>query len=353
MARRAHLVGAWPGRDPEHAMVLALDRLAPHLDRMSDGETGDRHLWVTPPIEKFRANPDVELVRDGDWSDYENVASFRVREGHTLDPDNIRLPYALAFENSFPSFLVLRERYGRPDLRFQVGIPVPIDLALYSFGEVVFADPTILEACTVATVRPMERIQEQGGDDVVFQLETVVALVAVAQAPDEAQEGVAAQMAAGFIDLAARMPEGSRFGIHLCLGDFHHRAYGNMRDVRPLVLLANAISAGWPEGRVLEFVHAPFAAAAEPPISDETFYEPLRSLALPSGTRFVAGFLHESLDTGAHRELLARIERLTGREVDVAAACGLGRRDTDEEAFEQMRETVALLETPMASTTGG
>jgi hypothetical protein len=223
MARRAHLVGAWPGRDPEHAMEMALRRLAPYLDRMTDGETGDRHLWVTPAIEKFRANPDVEIVRDGDWSDYEQVAVFRVRDGATLDPDNIRLPYALAFENSFPSFLVLRERFDRPDLRFQVGIPLPIDLALYAFGDAAMTDPSILEACTVATARPIERIRDQGGDDVVFQLETVVGLVAVAQAPDEAQEGVAAQMAGGIVDLAARAPEGTRFGIHLCLGDFHHR----------------------------------------------------------------------------------------------------------------------------------
>ena len=81
------------------------------------------------------------------------------------------------------------------------------------------------------------------------------------------------------------------------------------------------------------------------------FYAPLTDLALPAETRFIAGFLHESLDTAAHRELLGRIERLTGREVDVAAACGLGRRDTDEEAFEQMRETAALLEEPAAGAT--
>jgi hypothetical protein len=334
-------------------MELALTRLAPHLDRMTDGETGDRHLWITPAIEKFRAHPDVEIVHDGGWTDYDDLALFRVREGHTLHADTVRLPYALAFENSFPSFLVLRERFGRPDLRFQVGLPMPIDHALYSFGEVVFADPSILEACTAATAGQIERIAAQGGDDVVFQLETVVALVAVAQAPDEAQEGTAAQMAAGFVDLASRAPEGTRFGIHLCLGDFHHKAYGNMRDVRPLVLLANAIAAGWPSGRILEFVHAPFAAAAEPPIPDEAFYAPLSGLDLPPDTRFIAGFLHESLDTDAHRELLARIERLTGREVDVAAACGLGRRATDEEAFDQMRETTALLETPVAQTTGG
>jgi len=350
MARRAHLVGAWPGRGPEHAMVTALDRLAPYLDRITDGETGDRHLWVTPALEKFRANPEVELVQDGDWSDYEHVARWRVRDGVTLDPEKIRFHYAPAFENSFPSFLVLRERYGRPDLRFQVGIPLPLDVAVYGFGEAAFADRSILEACTVATVRDMQRIHEQGGDDVVFQLETVIGLVAVAQAPDEGQQGTAEQMAGAMIDVARRMPEGTRFGMHLCLGDFHHTAYGNMRDVRPLVLLANAIAAGWPEGRVLEYVHAPFAAAKEPPIPEESFYEPLRDLALPADTRFIAGFLHEKLDTDAHRELLARIERLTGREVDVAAACGLGRRDSDEEAFEQMRETAALLDTPLTTT---
>ena len=346
MGRRTHLVGAWPGRGPEHAMDQALSRLAPYLDRLSDGETGDRHLWCTPVIEKLRANPDVELLRDGDWSDYDHVAQWKVRDGHTLDPANLRMHYALAFRNSYPSFRILREDHGRPDLRFQVGIVAPIDLAIYAFGEAAFADPSILEGWQVATVRDIEEIHAEAGDDVVFQIETVVALVAIAQADDNAQPAVAAQMAETMLDTIRRSPAGARFGIHLCLGDFHHTAYGGMRDVRPLVLLANAIAAGFPDDRVLEFVHAPFAAAKEPPIAEESFYEPLSELALPDDTRFIAGFLHESLDTDAHRELLARIERLTGREVDVAAACGLGRRDSDEEAFEQMREAAALLGEP-------
>jgi hypothetical protein len=350
MARRTHLVGAWPGRGPEHAIEQALDRLAPHLDRCSDGETGDRHLWCTPIIEKLRANPDVEIVRDGDWSDYEHVAQWRVRDGVTMDPDNFRMHYELAFRNAYPSFRVLRERYGRPDLRFQVGIVAPIDVALYAFGDAAFADPSILEACQAATVREIAAIHAEAGDDVVFQLETVVALVAIAQAEDAAQEAVAAQMAGTMLDTVGRSPAGARFGMHLCLGDFHHTAYGNMRDARPIVLLANAIAAGFPSDRVLEFVHAPFAAAKEPPIADEAFYAPLADLRLPEDTRFIAGFLHETLDTDAHRELLARIERLARREVDVAAACGLGRRDSDDEAFAQMRETAALLETPMTTT---
>ena len=41
-----------------------------------------------------------------------------------------------------------------------------------------------------------------------------------------------------------------------------------------------------------------------------------------------------------------RLDRISD---GVAAACGLGRRDSDEEAFDQMRETVALLEEPSTS----
>lgn len=327
-------------------MQIALDHLAPYLDRMTDGETGDRQLWITPAMEHFRANPDVEMVHDGDWSDYENGARWRVRDGMTLEPENIRLHYALAFKNSFPSFKVLRERYGRTDMRFQAGIPAPLDLAVDSFGEAAFADPGILDACITASVREIKTIHADGGDDVVFQLETVTALMAVARAADEAQEHVASQMAETLIDVGRRSPDGTRFGTHLCLGDFHHKAYGSMRDARPLVLLANAIAAGWPEGRVLDYVHAPFAAAAEPPVADEEFYAPLAALRLPETTRFVAGFIHESLDLGQHRELLARIERLAGREVDVAAACGLGRRPTPDQAWDAMRKAVALIENP-------
>jgi hypothetical protein len=349
MTRRAHLVGAWPGRDPEHAMETALTHLAPHLDRMTDGETGDRHLWITPAIDTFRVNPDVEMIHDGEWTDYDDTALWKVKDGVTMNPDNIGLRYALAFQGSYPAFQALRRRFDRDDLRFQVGIPAPIDVAIYTFGEAAFADPQILDASTSATTREIAAIGELGGEDVVFQIETVVALVAVAQAADGEQREAAARMAQTIADVARRSPERTSFGIHLCLGDFHHKAYGNMRDVRPIVLLANALAEAWPAGRQLVYVHAPFAAAAEPPIPEESFYEPLAELALPDDVRFIAGFLHESLDLAAHRELLARIERLTGREVDVSSACGLGRRPSAEEAFQAMRDAAELIQAPTAA----
>jgi hypothetical protein len=346
MSRRAHLVGAWPGRNPEHAMETALDHLAPFLDRMSDGETGDRSLWVTSGIDTFRANPDVEMLHDGTWTSYEDTARWAVREGGTLDPANIRLHYRNAFERSYPAFQVLRERYDRPDLRFQVGIPAPMDLAVYTFGPAAFGDPSIGAACAEATLREVAEIAARADDDVVFQIETVLALVAAAREPEPAaQAEVARQFAGGLTDFVARAPEGTHWGIHLCLGDFHHRAYGNMTDTGALVALANALAAGWPVGRTLDYIHVPFAAASEPPVVDEAFYAPLRQLRLPDDVRLVAGFLHEKLDHEAHKALMARIEEHVGRRVDIAAACGLGRRDDPNEAFLAMRETTALIET--------
>ena len=50
------------------------------------------------------------------------------------------------------------------------------------------------------------------------------------------------------------------------------------------------------DGRTFDYLHAPFAAAAEPPIAKEAFYTPLEQLRLPEHVRFIAGFLHEKLD---------------------------------------------------------
>lgn len=347
MSRRAHLVGAWPGRNPDHAMETALTQVGPYLDRITDGETGDRDIWVTASLDMLRSNPDVEIVKDGDWATYERTANWKVKDGHKLDPANIRLPYVYAFERSYPSFKNLRERFELPDLRFQVGIPAPIDFTIYAFQSAAFQDPSLIEAVTEAAVREITKIVERADDpaDIVFQIETVVALVALAQETDPGkQQGMLEQFTEGMLRVVAGAPEGTHWGFHLCLGDYNHTAYGKMTDARALVDLSNKLAADFPAGRTLDFIHVPFAAAKEPPVEGDEFYAPLSGLDIPEQVRFVAGFVHEKLDHAQHRELLARIEGLTGREVDISQACGLARRDTDEEAFEAMREAVALTE---------
>ncbi len=286
MGRRAHLVGSIPGATAAEAMEAALDRLAPYLLTLSDGETGPRSWWVGACIRNFHGNPDVELAASGrgDFSSYQDVPQFRLRDGATLDAGNVEacLPYERAFADSYPVFRDLRVKYGRLDLPFQVGIPGQLDLSVDTFGFETGFDPRYYQPCLEATIAQVGKIAAAGGDDVVFQLETPAALIAVAGAGDQAAAGTARQMANLTVQLPASVPEGARFGVHLCLGDLNHKALAGLQDITPAVLVANELAAAWPSGRTLEFIHVPFAAAEEPPSFDPAFYEPLSPSTSPT-----------------------------------------------------------------------
>jgi len=346
MARRAHLVGSIPGANAADAMEAALDKLAPYLLTLSDGETGPRAWWIGACIRNLADNPDVELapVGRGDFSSYEDVPQFRLRDDATLDATNLEacLPYEQAFAESYPTFLELRTKHGRPDLPFQVGIPGQLDLAVDAFGFRNGFDPRYYRPSLEATLSQVNKIAAAGGD-VVIQLETPAALIAVASGDDAAAEGTARHVAGLTVQLPAAVPEGTRFGVHLCLGDLNHKSLASMRDVRPAVLVANEIAAAWPSGRPLEFIHMPFAAAEQPPSFDPAFYEPLRRLDIPESVRFVAGCIHESLSGDRQVELLRMIEDRLGREADVAAACGLGRRPDVAQAWDAMEKALLLV----------
>lgn len=328
MAGLAHLVGSIPSATPDEAMRVALERLGPCLRWLPDGETGPRRNWIIHIIESLRAHPDLEVVRDGGWTDYEDIPRFRIRRGHRLAGESLDFGHTTAFETSFPVFRQLVAESGRDDVAFQVGMPGDFDMALFTLG------PTgpfrHREPFTDAVLTEIRDIHAQAGDRVVFQLEVPAELVFVARMPPLAQPAMASYLARGITDLAAGAPEGARFGIHLCLGDMNHRALGRMRDVSPLVHLTNAIGTRWPAGRPLEFVHAPFAAAAEPPPNQRAFYQPLEGLRLDPAVAFIAGFVHEDLPLHAQQALHDHLARLLARPVGVATSCGLGRREPDD-----------------------
>src|SRR3546814_786973 len=77
--RFAHLVGSIPASDGAAAMKLAKDELGSHLRWLPDGETGDRQDWVASIIDGLRTHPDLELSKEGDWSDYDSTPRFRIR----------------------------------------------------------------------------------------------------------------------------------------------------------------------------------------------------------------------------------------------------------------------------------
>jgi hypothetical protein len=296
------------------------------LTSMPDGETGDRERWIAHIAEGLRSHPDLEVWHDGRWTAYDDVLDFRVRHGHRLRSASLDLRHVAPHRDGRRVLDELGAEGAVPaDVAFQVGLPGDLDLAMFLMGRRgglvhrrAFADALLDE---------IRQIHVADGAEVVFQLEIPLELVLVASAPAPLRLTIARRLAPGIVDLARRAPAGARFGLHLCLGDLEHRALAHPADAGPAVILANAVAERWPTGRPLEFVHVPLAAGGEPPSLDPQAYEPLGRLRLPVGTHLVAGFLHEGRTSAEHRTILAAIEAAVGHEVDVAASCGLARRD--------------------------
>lgn len=326
--RATMLVGSIPGSDTRAAVELALAELGPTLLCLPDGETGARSQWVASIIDALRHHPGVELKRDGQWNDYGDRPRYRVRRGARLDPDQLQLGYAISQRESQPIVQDLATRYGLHHPTLQVGIASGFDLALLAFG------PTgalrYRHAFNKATGREIRSIRNTCGDDVLFQIELPAELVFASRTPRMAQRAVTRWMAGVSVELAVLADAGTRFGIHLCFGDLHHRALMTMgSSCTATVGLANAIAERWPPHVELSYMHIPLAAGDQAPSLNASYYAALRDLSLPTRTRLVAGFVHDALSADELVRVLQLVESAAGRRVDIAAPCGLGRRDID------------------------
>jgi hypothetical protein len=337
--REAHLVGSLPGSTPAAAMATALQILGPHLRTLPDGETGERRNWIISIVEALREHPDLELRKPGDWSDYDKTPVLKIRRGRTLYGATLNFGHVEAVRESLPEFEQAKAAAGRPDLEFQEGVPGDFDLAMFTLGP--FGALRHRRPFTEATLAEIRDVRALTGSGTLFQIEVPAELVLLAKAPPAARPGLARLLAKPAIELASAAPAGTRFGVHLCLGDMNNRAFATMADVSPLVLLANAILRGWPDGRRLDLLHAPFAAADRPATTDPAFYRPLKGLQLPVSVRFAAGFAHEAQSLAEQRTIRSVIDGLLHREVAIAAACGLGRR-SEADGRAVLERTAAL-----------
>jgi hypothetical protein len=332
--RKLHFVGTMPQfANAKAALSWELDEISEHLDRVHGGETGPRSQWFVPVVKELKRLPQVATVRSGDWTGYDDVDRLKVPFGARLRPEDVPLRFA---EHALEELEVLGE-LGTP-LPLQVGVPGYLDLALFTFGPagVVRHGRTFLRA----VAGELARIRA-ASDNVVFQLEVPAALIAVLSAPAPLRPLMADVMARLVTAQVRSAPEGSRFGVHLCLGDMGHKALKQLKDTGPLVLLANALVRRWPAGRSLEFVHLPMSGGDVPPTTAPEFYAPLRRIG--PNVHVIAGVAHEEQPYEDQLVVRRLVEEALGRRVDIATSCGLGRRTT-EAAVRATESMLALLD---------
>ena len=291
--RRVHLVGTIPAEDARAALGLVNQTVGANtVDWLPDGETGRRQNWIGRIIESLRDHPDLTVVKDGDWSDYESTPGFKVKRGHTFD--HVELDYFHHFEESWPVFQEIRSEIGRPDLAFQVGIPGPIDIAFAAFGFNPVLGFRHSGPFEDATVDDITRIHNAAGDEVVFQMEIPIEVEIANRVPAPVRKLGVGWLARRILRLIERAPSGTRWGFHLCVGDMNNKSFSQLRDATTLAVLTDALIDRFPEGRKLDFVHLPLAHGSEPPTLNEAFYAPLSRMSVPPDIRLIAGFAHES-----------------------------------------------------------
>lgn len=326
--RRVHLVGTVPAESTKQALTLVSETVGDRItDWLPDGETGNRKNWIGRLVESLGTHPDLELAKEGDWSDYESTPGFKVKKDHEFT--SVDLDYFEHFEASWPEFQEARSDLGRPDLAFQVGIPGPVDVSFAAFGFNPLAGFKHAKPFEEATVREIEKIHASAGDQVVYQLEVPIEVEVINRLPSPLRAQGARWLARKVLRVVEGSPQGSRWGFHLCVGDMNNKAFSKLRDTGTVTHLANALVSQFPSERKLEFVHMPLAHGSIPPTTDPKFYAPLMNLHLPAEVRLIAGLSHERQSREDQEKVRSIVEVMVGHPVDIAASCGLGRRDPE------------------------
>lgn len=249
-ARYTHLIGALTAPSAGEAMTIALQYLGPTLLSLPDGENPTkqfptRHLWVQPELERIpelagvvNRNPQAGMTG------YDDTYWYSAERPLSADDFAPVVILRRAFEQTYPTFLEVRDRYRLPGLRYQIGTPAALDLAFFTFHEAGLAS-ALHDPITDAKAAQVRAVHAQA-PGVVFQMETPWSVRMVASSEDAAK--TAEYAASMLVALPQRCP-GTIWGIHLCDGDWFHKEMIEPGSALPLVLLANEIAAQWPACR--------------------------------------------------------------------------------------------------------
>lgn len=344
---QTHLVGSLPFADAREAMGESLDRLGRTLPYVPDGETGERKDFIVHLGERMSRNPGLVStpIRFRFFGMDEDTYRLRVRRDKQLGFPLGELGYYRDWEASLELYRDMREKYGRPELKYQMSIATALSIA-----PMFFRNPLDIRR-VIGPMRDGLRAEiaaavEKDRESLVVQLDapgeqTFVAL-AERYAPPLAPT-VARRMAGQIVGLAVGVPEDVPLGVHLCLGNASNRRGITPRTASSIVRLANECVAAFEGVRRLDFLHIPIVDTSDP-----RHFAPLKTLRLPEPTRLIAGMVYED-GHEANQTRLRLTAEVLGFTPDVACACGMGRRTSDI-ARSLLDEMLALAsETQLAS----
>lgn len=345
--RNVLLVGSLPFEDEHTAMNLSMDILRDKLHSIPDGEVGEkserypmghRTAWIQSIIDLCEEDTDSwKVIKQGERNEkglpvsYEKVIKLHPKLPPNKMLEKLDFKWVEYFKRSYPIFKKLRQEKQQDSLKFQVGLPTGLVIAMTMMKPLtairyaaVFNQRIAYEANEIL------KLADPG--DVVFQIEVPGELAMAYKLP----KFLVSLSVQTIIGLANKINVAPSFGIHICFGDLNNEALTQAKTLNKMVHFTNKLVQKWPATHQLDYIHFPLAEASDPPPMDAAYYKVLKNINMPDGARFIAGFIHEKRTYEEHKVILETLENTRGHRVDVACSCGLGRR-TPEVAMELIK----------------
>ena len=312
--------------------------------------------WIIDWLDGLREREPLELLLDGDSSDYRTMPAYRRRKGTSIRPADV----APGRAGEVKAMLAARRRLGAVSLPpLQVSMPAPLDLCLFAFGvpavemgrlpvgpalRAIGAALRHLPAFVEAVVGEIEEIQklaDEAGEEVVVQLESPAVMVAYDRAPRVLWPVVTWWLARHSGSIVAAAPPHTRFIFHKwCHGDLGHKPITRLRDLAPFVAFSNALARRLVRvERALPALHVALCDGETPPSVDPVDYTPLAEL--DEGFELIAGLVDERHPESSRVALRLTEQAIKRRVYAVSASCGLGRR-TEADAAANIALAVEL-----------
>ena len=302
-------------------------RLGHALQRIPDGETGERLGWLEWLGPYLAAHPLLEAVSSaGDWRNETAPDKWKHRTWYTLkdgadaaDVTFSDIGYARHAIASFADFAKAGASGALPaHVRFMIAIPSPFNVVNHYFPpdrraalEPRWEAGLLQDIEEIAAALPHDRIAIQW--DCAHDM----------QAYDGARECWFEPANPGIVERLVRIgnavPADIEMGYHLCYGSFGGKRFVEPKDMGAMVDLANKVSAGL--SRNLHWLHMPVPVARD----DDAYFAPLDGLEARPETRLYLGLIHDTDgEEGTERRMAAASRHLSS--YGVATECGFGRR---------------------------
>jgi hypothetical protein len=327
MPRDVHLVGSVPGADAAEVFERVSAALGSRLQRIPDGETGERQDWIVW-LEKVFADS-AALEKSDEVFRLHATATprirYRLRPGRTAaDVTFDNLFYADIAERSYRDFARLK-RVGKipAHCRFQIDL-VPAHSVIWLFLTDSLHAP-VDPIYNAALKREIDKIAARlPHDEIAIQFDVASAVFARLERNDVSSYGRdKAETLASFgkilTDLGNHVPRDIELMFHFCYGDSNHRHVVEPTDMADMVAMANRLSQGM--ARSIELIHMPVPRNR----ADDGYFAPLKGLDLKQGTTLCLGLVHHTDGVEGTRRRLAAAERVI-QDFSIATECGFGRR---------------------------